>query len=82
MTTKQPSVRCNSALIEIERERLFAKMAQLRKVRGSSTRSIETAEVLLTRWWGKANWRVRKQLIRAADWTVRLERNRGVRPSA
>jgi hypothetical protein len=68
--------------MEIERERLLAEMAMLRKQRGHSLHSIEKAQTLLTTWWGRANWRTREQLIKAADWLVRLEHNRLVQPRA
>ena len=63
----------NQASIENQRERLFAELAQLRALHGTSARSIETARVLLTRWWVKANWRTREKLVASAEWLVRLE---------
>lgn len=79
---QSPNLRGATKLIETQRERLFAELAQLREVRGPSARSIETARVLLMRWWGKANWRTREQLLRAADWLIRLEHNHGMQPPA
>jgi hypothetical protein len=72
-TAPQPAVPSSPALIENQRERLFAELAQLRALHGPSARSIETARVLLTRWWVKANWRTREKLVASAEWLVRLE---------
>ena len=77
-----PNVRVATKLIGTERERLFAELTILRELRGSSARAVETAQCLLTRWWAKANWRKREQLLKAADWLIRLEYNRGAQPRA
>ena len=68
--------------MENERKRLFDEITTLREARGPSARAIETARILLTRQWIKANWRTREQLIKAADWLVRLEGMRGVQSPA
>ena len=67
-----PTARRKSASIVAERERLVAEMALLRHQRGSS-KLIDKAQTLLTRWWSKANWNTRAELLKAADWLVRLE---------
>jgi hypothetical protein len=59
--------------MESERSRLFDEITILRKARGPSARAIDTAQVLLTRHWIKANWRTREQLIKAAHWLLHLE---------
>jgi hypothetical protein len=66
-------VRTKHALLQNERKRLFDEITRLREARGPSARAIETAQVLLTRHWIKANLRTREQLIKAAHWLVRLE---------
>jgi hypothetical protein len=81
-TTAPPRARGASRLIETERTRLFAELTMLRELRGPSARAIETARLLLTRSWAKASWRAREQLLRAADWLIRLEHNRGAQPPA
>jgi len=78
----QISARSKYALIENQRNRLFDKMTELRKARGPSARAVETARLLLTKQWMKASWRTREQLIKAADWLVRLEGIRGAQSPA
>ncbi|MBI3704428.1 MAG: hypothetical protein HY244_11435 [Rhizobiales bacterium] len=77
MTSQAQPARGRPALIETKRKRLFAELTMLREMRGPSARAAETAQHLLTRWWAKANWRKREQLLRAADWLIRLESNHG-----
>lgn len=67
------NARSKYALIENQRKRLFDEMTELREARGPTARAVETARLLLTKQWIKANWRTREQLIKAADWLVRLE---------
>lgn len=67
------------AVIESHRKRLFDELLQLRELQGTSARSIDTARALLTNWWAKANWRTREELIKSADWVVRLESTRAIR---
>jgi hypothetical protein len=77
---KTPPLRAlrKPALIEDQRQKLFAELMQLRELQGTSARSIETARMLLTKWWLKATWRKREQLIKSADWLIRLECTRAV----
>ena len=82
-TTARPiSARSKYAMIENQRNQLFDEMTELRKARGPSARTVETARLLLTKQWIKANWRTREQLIKAADWLVRLEGIRGAQSPA
>ncbi len=57
----------------VERNRLFDELTKLREAYGPSAQAIETARILLTKQWGKANWRTREQLVKAAEWLLRLE---------
>jgi hypothetical protein len=77
---KTPPLRAprKPAIIENQRQKLFAELMQLRELPGTSARSIETARTLLTKWWAKATWRKREQLIKSADWLIRLECTRAV----
>ncbi len=63
-----------------QRERLVAEIAAIRKLGQASDLSVK-AEGLLTRWWARASWEARERLITAAEWLLRLETNRGARPS-
>jgi hypothetical protein len=78
-TTAPPTgTRRKHALIEHERNQLFDEITMLREAHGPSSRAIDTAQVLLTRQWIRANWRTREQLIKATRWLVRLEGLRGL----
>ena len=68
-------------MIESARDRLFAELTKLRE-HDTTARPVETAQILLTRWWARANWKSRQQLIDAAEWLIRLQRNRGIQPLA
>ena len=81
-TTATPLARGASKLIDTERARLFVDLTMLRELRGPSARAVETARLLLTRSWAKANWRAREQLLKSANWLIRLEHNREVQPPA
>jgi hypothetical protein len=47
---------------------------------GPSVRSVQTARVLLTKWWSRGNWKTREELVDAADLLVRNERHRATQP--
>jgi hypothetical protein len=54
-----------------QRDRLIAEIGFLRE-RGAGSKFIDNAQQLLTRWWSTANWNAREDLLRTADWLVRL----------
>jgi hypothetical protein len=54
-----------------QRDRLVGEIGLLRE-RGSGSKFIDNAQQLLTRWWSTANWNAREDLLRTADWLVRL----------
>jgi hypothetical protein len=56
-----------------QRERLIAEMMQLRG-QGQASNFIDNAQVLLTRLWSPASWHAREDLLKSADWLIRLER--------
>jgi hypothetical protein len=59
-------------IVLAQRDRLIADIAALR-ARGGSSKFVDNAQQLLTRWWSRANWDGREELLRSADWLVRLE---------
>jgi hypothetical protein len=61
--------------IVAQRERLVADVRLLRD-RGGNSKFIENAQQLLTRWWSPASWKAREELLKTADWLVRLEKHR------
>jgi hypothetical protein len=65
------------------REGLVAELAVLRR-QGSESRFLENAQQLLTRWWSGASWDAREELLKSADWLIRLEKSHGAQaePSA
>jgi hypothetical protein len=48
-------------------------MMQLRD-RGQASKFIDNAQVLLSRLWSRASWDARDELLKSADWLIRLER--------
>jgi hypothetical protein len=72
----QPGTRALIARIVARREQLVADIARLRE-RGEESRLIDNAQQLLTRWWSKANWRSREELLKSAVWLVELQKCRG-----
>ena len=69
------TARAREAGILARRDRLVAEVALLRR-RGEPSKFIDNAEQLLTRWWSRASWNAREELLKSADWLVRLERRR------
>lgn len=57
------------------RRRLMLEIALLQKS-GQGSRFVANAEQLLTRWWGAANWKERNELLKTADWLLRVEQHR------
>jgi hypothetical protein len=57
--------------ITAQRDRLMARVARLRET--GSPKAIENVQQLLTRWWSPANWHAREELLKTADWFLRLE---------
>jgi hypothetical protein len=57
------------------REKLVAEVSSLRNL-GTVSAFIENAQQLLTRWWSSASWNGREELLNAADWLIRLEKQR------
>jgi hypothetical protein len=55
------------------RDQLFFKVKKRQEDCHSTLPSLKTAHCLLTRNWGSASWETRAQLIKAADWLIRLE---------
>ena len=68
----QPTAQQKAKAILAQRDRLIADIAALRG-RGPSSKFVDNAQQLLTRWWSTANWDGREELLRSADWLVRLE---------
>jgi hypothetical protein len=71
----QRTARAREAGILARRDRLVAEVALLRR-RGEPSKFIDNAEQLLTRWWSRASWNAREELLKSADWLVRLEKRR------
>ena len=72
--TRSPRRKMESILTQ--RERLVADIALLR-ARGDTSRFIDNAQQLLTRWWSTSNWNAREELLKSAGWLIQLEKRRG-----
>ena len=55
-----------------QRERLIVEVQALSTVEGCAESS-RKAQQLLTRWWAKADWKAREELLRVAAWVIRVE---------
>jgi hypothetical protein len=55
-----------------QRERLIVEVQSLSTVEGCAE-SARKAQQLLTRWWAKADWKAREELLRVAAWVIRVE---------
>lgn len=53
------------------------EIAALRRS-GQESKFTTNAEKLLTRWWAAANWSARAELLKTADWLLRVEQHRGL----
>lgn len=69
---RQPSQRQRVEGILRQRERLIAEVQGLSAVEGCAE-SAKKAQQLLTRWWAKADWKAREELLRVAEWVIRVE---------
>jgi hypothetical protein len=54
------------------RRRLVQELALLRQ--HGDSRFLDNAQQLLTRWWSGASWSAREELLKSAEWLIRLER--------
>jgi hypothetical protein len=55
------------------RQQLVAEVARLRGEENNSTFA-DNAMQLLTRWWASTGWTAREELLKAADWLIRVEK--------
>lgn len=55
-----------------QRELLIAEVQGLNAMEGCSE-SAKKAQQLLTRWWARADWKAREELLRVAEWVIRVE---------
>jgi hypothetical protein len=58
--------------IQMRRDRLVSQVESLRG-RRTGSKFAETARQLLGRWWATASWPAREELLRNAEWLLRLE---------
>jgi hypothetical protein len=72
--TVQPPKR-QAAAVLARRTELMLEIAKLQEA-GQNSRFIANAEQLLTRWWAAANWKSRGELLKTADWLLRVEQHR------
>ena len=73
---KPQLARRSVAAIESDRTRLFVELTRMRDACGEPAQPLQNALVLLTSKWSRASWKSREQLLKAADWLLRLENQR------
>ena len=64
-----------AAAVLARRRKLMLEIAMLQEA-GQNSRFIANAEQLLTRWWAAVSWKSRGELLKTADWLLRVERHR------
>lgn len=69
----QPTSRLRIEEILRERERLIARVQNLGSAEEHSE-AARKAQQLLTRWWARANWNAREELLKAAEWVIQIEK--------
>ena len=72
LQAREPTQRQRVENILRRRERLIAEVQDL-SAAGGSGESAKKAQQLLTRWWSKADWKAREELLRVAEWVIRVE---------
>jgi hypothetical protein len=55
-----------------QRDTLMAEIAILRSGAKMPRSSLNKAGTLLTRYWSKANWQTREEILRAARWLLNV----------
>ena len=64
------------------RKELVSEVTRLRGEQNNSAFA-DNAMQLLTRWWASTGWNAREELLKAADWLIRIEKqNRNARPAS
>ena len=66
--------------IEAQRDEQLAEIERIRARRGKLEGCSKNAYLMLTRGWGRANWRVRAELLKASSWMLYVERLRDIWP--
>jgi hypothetical protein len=74
--TRRESLAARVDGILANRDRLIDELRVLRD-RGESSKFVDNAQQLLTRWWSRSSWSGRGELLKSAEWLLRLEKNRG-----
>jgi len=65
-----PSYSKHAASLLSQRDALMAEIAILRSRAKAPRPSINKVGTLLTRYWSKANWQTREEILRAACWLM------------
>lgn len=76
-----PSRHRNIKSIVLERDRLITEVLALRE-QGADSKFVTNTQQLLTRWWSKAGWTAREELLKSAEWLLQIERQRARMPSS
>jgi len=70
--TREAGQRQRIESIVRQRERLIVEVQGLSAVEGCAE-SAKKAQQLLTRWWAKADWKAREELLKVAAWVIHVE---------
>ena len=66
--------------IDAKRDEQLAEIERIRTRRGKLEGCSKNAYLMLTRGWGRANWHVRAELLKASGWMLYVERLRDIWP--
>jgi hypothetical protein len=78
--TSKSSLPVHPDAIEAKRDQQLAEIERIRTRRGKLEGCSKNAYLMLTRGWGRANWHVRAELLRASGWLLYVERLRDLWP--
>jgi hypothetical protein len=65
-----------------QRDRHVNEIALLRSRRSAASPFVRKAETLLTRYWGKADWQEREEILRTVRWLFSMARLETATPPA
>jgi hypothetical protein len=63
-----------------QRDEQAAEIAMLLSRKSTPSRFIKKAETLLTRYWARADWQAREEILRTVRWLLSMARLESVKP--
>lgn len=63
-----------------QRDEQVTEIVMLRSCTPTPSRFIKKAETLLTRYWARADWQAREEILRTVRWLLSMARLESVKP--